>query len=329
MKRIGYFLFLLFLSLSCYAQTTGNNVQLRPDISKLAKEIAKENRWMSRAVGYAGTRPAQWDRFEKLREQASPVELRALTGHENPVVRCYAFYALSLSLDTAVYTILLNHLTDTSKVSTLIGCLGSSQKVGDFFYSNAAVSGRQRYAVDSILLFNDSINLYAKWELLNKIKPEQRYYHRIKELALSADYPIAIEALAKYRDTADVEIIKKAFKKEGCEGYAISAAIAFPAPEFYSYLTASFEEEWSRKSYSYPKWRALYQALAQYPNEKTLSLFNKTLTTKDKFKYQTLSKFLLIAITKFPHELFEPLNAKVKLDDYEMAEVKEEINRTY
>ncbi|WP_431241649.1 hypothetical protein ACQ9BO_16760 [Flavobacterium sp. P21] len=76
-----------------------------------------------------------------------------------------------------------------------------------------------------------------------------------------------------------------------------------------------FKKEWSDRYYSYPKWRVLYQALAQYPNqEETLKLFDKTIVAHNKFRRKTLSKYLWIAATKYPNEKFEVYKSKINLD---------------
>jgi hypothetical protein len=38
---------------------------------------------------------------------------------------------------------------------------------------------------------------------------------------------------------------------------------------------------------------------------------------------------LLVAITKFPDKLYDPIKAKIKLGSYEMDEVKDELENDY
>jgi len=57
----------------------------------------------------------------------------------------------------------------------------------------------------------------------------------------------------------------------------------------------------------------LDQALARYPRQDTLALFERASSVEDAFRRERLSRFLLLAITKFPNALFEPLKAKLVL----------------
>ena len=90
-----------------------------------------------------------------------------------------------------------------------------------------------------------------------------------------------------------------------------------------------FEQDWKQDHYDYPKWRICYQALAKYPRPETIELFDRTAKLKDEFRYETLGKYLLIAITKYPNKLYDPIKAKIKLSSYQMDEVKEEIEYDY
>ena len=130
-------------------------------------------------------------------------------------------------------------------------------------------------------------------------------------------------ALAKFRNTTDIEIIKNLFTVEEDEAYAIHCVIEFPNEAFYPLLITVFEKEWKEKYYSYSKWRALYQALANYPKLETYKLFDRTIKVRDEFRKQTLGTYLALALYKYPTPFFEPLKAGIKLDDYHLNELQE------
>ena len=67
--------------------------------------------------------------------------------------------------------------------------------------------------IDSVLLNDKSIILKTKYDLLLKIKPEPKYYSRVKEIATTENSPESILALARYQNPDDVEILKELFKK--------------------------------------------------------------------------------------------------------------------
>ena len=314
-------------------------VKIRPVIQIIVDSMAKYNQLTSSGVGYAGIRTAQWERYENLSKTATLPELRALTHHKNAVVRCYAYDALTARRDTASFTILLAHLRDTAKVSTIFGCIISEETAGDYFLNTLTpydstdtgykLSLKQKSIVDSILLFDKHIMLFAKYSLLYDLKPQTRYYNRVKEIALIEKMPVAVWTLARYRRRTDISIIRNAFNNSEAEDYAIRSTTLIADSSFYPILTKIFEREWSEKLYDYQKWEILYQALAQYPNKpQTLTFFERTMQTRDKFRYQTLGADLLIAITKYPNPVFEPLKKQIKLDKYSMEDVNRALNKT-
>src|SRR5688572_29738618 len=88
------------------------------------------------------------------------------------VVRCYAFQALVERNTNDVFSIALYHLSDTTTIHTLFGCLGGSQKAGDFFLQTVLekdengklyrMNDKQKAAIDSILLFDKGNKLETR-----------------------------------------------------------------------------------------------------------------------------------------------------------------------
>ncbi|SEO34472.1 hypothetical protein SAMN05192574_107147 [Mucilaginibacter gossypiicola] len=313
------------------------SVPIRPAIQDIVDSVAKFNRLDSSAVGYAGIRTIQWIRYEKLSKTATLPELRALTRHKSAVVRCYAYDALTARKDTAAFTILLAHLQDTAMVSSFIGCVISREQTGvcflnsvtryDSTYTGYKLSPKQKSTIDSILLFDKRITLSVKYDLLFHLKPQPQYYTRVREIAVNEKTPVAIWTLSRYKKANDISVIVKAFDNIEAEDYAIRSAASNPDSSFYPMLAEIFEREWNEKSYDYQKWRLLYAALARYPKApQTLAFFNRTIKTKDEFRYKTLAADLLIAITKYPAPVFEPLKKYIKLDEYSMESVHEALN---
>ncbi|HLG39377.1 MAG TPA: hypothetical protein VI461_06900, partial [Chitinophagaceae bacterium] len=66
--------------------------------------------------------------------------------------------------------------------------------------------------------------------------------------------------------------------------------------------------------------------LAKYPNIETLKLFERTLQTKDEFRYNTLCTNLMTAITKYPNKLYNPIKERIKLPDNYLDDVKEQMS---
>ncbi len=316
---------------SVYAQES-----IRPEINQIADSITADNQYKSSGVGYGGVRTSQWERFVTLKDIATNEELQRLTAHTNSVVRCYSFQALAERHDSTIFSILLNHLKDNEYVSTFQGCIMSSTTVGDFFVnvvtpnyislSAYKLTELERQTLDSILIFDPQIKLSAKSRLIKDLQPIPRYYERIRQIVKEEKNPTAAITLARFQNENDIDIIKNFFKNEKTEYYAIYAAREFPHKDFYPALMKIFEREWKERYYDYSKWRILYQALAKYDNEQTLNFFERTIKAKNKFRRQTLGKYLMIAITKYPNENFEVLKPRIKLDGYYMNAVQDEMN---
>ncbi len=324
---------LLLLTISCNSPSPKI---IRPQIQNLVKAIAKDGVFKSSGVGFAGVKTDQWRRFEKLSSLATTEELEDLTDHNNSVVRCYAFVALADKKTIDLYPIVVKHLKDTAKVNTFIGCIVSSSRTGEFFLDNVnpeysdstgyRLTKTEMASIDSILIFDKSITLSAKYNLLTTLKPNSRYYNRLKELAVHENCPEATLALARFRNKNDIVIIKNLFRQERNETCAIHAAREFPDTSFYPLLVKVFENEWGKKLYDYQKWRILYQALAKYPTSKTIELFNRTIKCSDSFRRETLGADLIIAIRKYPNSLYKPFENKIKLDSFDLDAIKNGMN---
>ncbi len=340
MKRLNILLLFItsILFHNAYGQTSMpiTKIEMRSSIKKLTDGISKDNILKSSSVGYEGVKTDQWKRFAKLKKVATDNELILLTEHSNSVVRCYSFQALATRKNIDVFPILLKHLNDTARVNTFQGCIISMQMTGDYFLDVVTpdyvdldaykLKTGQRAIVDSILLFDKSIYISAKYNLLSQIKPNQSYYNRILEIAKKENNPIAIIALARFQNQSNLAFIKTFFDNENSEYEATSCAIVFPDSSFFPNLQNLFEKQWAKKQYDYSLWRILYQALAKYPRPETFMMFKRTSESTDSFRYQTLGTYLIIAITKYPNQLFEPLRNKIKLDDYHLEEVKQRLD---
>lgn len=322
--RLTYSILIILISLNVSGQDS--LIAYSPKLTRLIQEIAKENTITGSAVGFSGETPEQWKRFEKLTEIASNKELINLTDNSNGTVRCYAFHALCLRNDSSCFSILLDHLTDNEYVYTFFGCIQDGEPAGDYFFdccyvgfneNSFKLTDRQIEIVDSILIFNPKVQLYRKRDILKSLKPRNDYYNRIKEIVTMEKNTSAIVALARYQNPMDTLLIKEYLVSDKKYQYwGIYAVREYPDMVFYKELVNIFETDWQKTHYNYPKWRILYQALAKYPNDKTIELFERTVKKKRGFKYQTLGKYLLIAIDKYPNDLYNPIREKINLDNY-------------
>ncbi|MCX6316100.1 MAG: hypothetical protein NTW29_02330 [Bacteroidetes bacterium] len=273
-------------------------------------------------------------RVNRLADMATDEELLTLIREEMPSVKCAAFISLAIKGSTDLIPIVQAHLTDTSKVETQLGCIISAQMCGDYFLEAFYFSLGRKDSVyfeanrnrmvqlDSMLLYAPNIRLAAKESRLMNIRGDSLYYDRVRDIAIHERILAAVPALASYQQREDTAIIQSYFENEEEMYWAIWAVRDFPDPSFYPYLVNVFEKEWKKKNYDFPRWRILYEALANYPNAQTVALFERTIHAKNKFRREKLGRFLALAVAKSPHPLFKPFENFLVVDQHYSESVK-------
>jgi len=330
MKRLTSILILTFT-----VWTTLFGQTVRPEIDKIVKEIAKDNVLKSEGVGYGGVRTDQWDRYISLKEKATNDELITLTDYDNGVVRCYSFQALAIRKVTNVYTVLIKHLTDTNCITTFQGCSMGSQCVGDYFLEVVTpqyidldaykLTETERQNVDSILIFDKNIRLSAKSEVLRKLKPEQKYYDRIREIVIEEQNNNALIALSKYQKQLDKKFIieRLTSNKTDIQYYGLQAVKNFPDSLFFPYLSDIHSVEIKKPTgFNYSMIRTLYQAIVQYKDRQSRELLEFTLNTTTKYTLQYHSEFIWLALELYPDTIYDGIQGKIKLSDYKRSDLQ-------
>ena len=207
MLKQSFAIFILLLGIIACKEKSQSKI-----ISQVVEEIAAENVLKGPAVGVAGIRPEQWERFEFLKSAASDEELLGLTDHTNAVVRCYSFLALAEKNTIDLLPVVLKHLEDSAVVHTFFGCLSGSQRTGDFFLETVTanydptsfcLTNSQKTIVDSVLLFQKDNILEAKDKMLSEFQPVERYYNHLRQLVVEEKNKTAVIALSNYRKHED------------------------------------------------------------------------------------------------------------------------------
>jgi len=294
-----------------------------PSLKKIVDELESVNVVESKYVGDGGSISEQWKRYEQLQEIANIDQLTDLINYPNATVNCYAFKALVAKKSDRVFPILVAHLHDTIKVARVDGCIGMMEYVGDFFMGELLygyedqgykLNEVEKEKLDSIFLYDSSIVLDTKSYVFDNLPQKELYYEKIRELVEDRNSE-ALVALAKYKKQEDRALIAS-FLKEGEDQYAaLKAILEFPDEYFYEDLVNLFDYEWKMNQGNYGKWRLYYQALANYPKEKTVELFNRTFTLEDVYKREAFYEYLFLAISKYPNTIYNPIKAKMKLSD--------------
>lgn len=316
-----------------YLSHSQSNIELSPKIERIVKKIEKENMYKSSAVGYAGVRTEQWDRYEKIKSDAAEQELIILTDHKNSAVRSYAFQALAERKSDSTFEILLNHLTDTAQLQTFQGCIVSSQTVGDFFLDVVTpkyisldaykLNRRQRKTVDSLLLHDDKAKIRNRSTLLQKLEKDEINYERIRKIYLKEEDPSTLVALSKFNLEKDKQFVIDWLTKTKTRDqyHGLKAARYFLDEDIYLYLIKIHEQEINKPvGFNYPLIRMLYFVLVQYQTEQTRELLEMSLQTKGS-TYTYHSQYLWLALEKYPYPTFTGLQDRIKLSEYELNNI--------
>jgi hypothetical protein len=274
---------------------------------------------MGSAVYYGGERPEQYDNFTELQKTATNKELTELTNHPNGVVRCYAFWALSYDSSAILFPIVLKHLTDTTLVKTQFGCIGGREKVGDFFINvvtpqyvdldSKKLNDAELAALDSMLVYTPN-TLYAKDKAIDRVKPTEQLYSKIRELVIQENNQLALVTLAKFQKEQDIPLILK--NKEGNKAddgfYFMYKAISeFPNIVFLPLLKKNLHETLDDSHY-HTEWSELYRAIASYQNETSVQLLEVPFT---QLKYQGIREYHMQYIFGAIQSFYTPLYDKL------------------
>lgn len=313
--------------------------ELRKKVEKIVIEIAEENVYCSSAVGFAGEETKQWKRFERLQRDANDMELKYLTSHKNPVVRCYAFQALADRNNSEIFEILIDHLNDDENVSTFIGCIVSSQLVGDFFLNAVnpkyipeteyELNERNQRILDSLVLFETDAKLLARSWLLQDVEPKPAYYEKLKEVYVKEKDPYSLIALARYKKEEDQELITSWLENDETnkQSIGLKAISNWPDAFFYPFVEMIHEQEINKSTgFNYSLIRELYMVLVQYKNAKSRDLILKTLSNTEGATLEYHKQYIWLALTKHPDASYQGIIEKIDISDWKKEMFKDELS---
>ena len=129
--------FIIFLSCGSHGDSAKTSFGLfdddvRQEILDTVIEIANENIILDVAVGPAGIKPGQYERFEFLYTTATEGELIELMDYPNGVVKGYTFWALAKIRSDSLESIIESHITDNDTLLFQTGCRMFSYPVIEF-----------------------------------------------------------------------------------------------------------------------------------------------------------------------------------------------------
>jgi hypothetical protein len=206
----------------------------------------------------------QYRRFEQLADSATTPELLELASHKSPVVRYYSLSALSYRDDARVFKCLTEHLKDTATFDYWFFDMGSKVSVG-------------RHVA------NDFLKVYCIRTPLADLN-----HSEIHTLALNPSVPIALFALARFRQDGDTLLLRDRFretilgrvsgqKHSSDETWCAFRAIReFPSPAFFPILQESGDSLVAGHENIHRQ--QLFQAIAQYSSDSASVLLERLFT---------------------------------------------------
>ena len=219
--------------------------------------------------------------YQELNAIATDNELILLTDHVSEVTRSYAFKALVKRNSVDLMPIILKHLNDKGYVNTWAGCMNSWESISDYFLqlistshfplNSYQITTDQKSKLDSIIIFDKSTTaVRSKAEILINLKPEQKYYERIREIVIKDSSNCGLIALSRFREFQDKELIigNLISKVTDNKYYGLWAVRNYPDSSFFPYIKAIHKRETERGQTCYII-RMLYQAIVQYRNQES------------------------------------------------------------
>lgn len=186
------------------------------ELEDLIAEIEKTNEVQYEHIGFAGEESEQYKNFETLKRNADLATLLQLLEHENPVVSCYAGWALIDQAYSDLPSIFAQYLKADRSVMTFSGCIKSRDSLSNEFYHrywNKTTNKKTDpvlQSLDSLILYQDQPDWLLLTRALENRVYEKTYNSRIAYLAFEQGYREAIFYLSNWYKAEYLEAIRSA-----------------------------------------------------------------------------------------------------------------------
>lgn len=153
--------FLIFCNSICEGQNYSTDKlkksRFPPDkfnLKKTVSEIADYGKVESTSLGFLGTSSVQYERFLKLKLNASDSELVLLTNNYNSVIKAYAFWALTEKKYKGIKQIIEFRIKDRGFFQFHNGCMVWAKRINEWYLE----LGKQFLTDDEIAIFQKAIS---------------------------------------------------------------------------------------------------------------------------------------------------------------------------
>lgn len=262
-----------------------------------------------------------------LKDSCSKEELLKLMNFENPLVRVSAYIAIVNRNEPNYFSILLNHLDDTTKVTWwYYDDAADKFMVSDLMIRKALESrnlsqDEKQILVDSILLKHSYLDV-SNW-MIQEIEPNEKYYSIIKKKSKvktdrCGEQLGACYALSKFNKKEDLKFLKSVFNnlESPCEDWIFKSIEEKPNEIYFPVLKTYFNETIrKKKQQTYDDLKLYCRAVARYKNQNSLDIL-VALTKKETYLnswYLTDNKeYVFRAIHKYNSPIYDSLYNAIK-----------------
>jgi hypothetical protein len=249
--------------------------------------------------------------YQFLRDSTKIEDLLTLVQDNNPFVRTYAFGALHYRGYENLFSILIDNLCDTTRISTFTDDYGYVATPADIMLTYIAqdLSPIQKDSVSELIIRN-----YRHLRTLNEIllfhKPKPEHYGFIREIAKEGfTGKFALVALARYQRIDDIPLIMTGWNyNDYFSGYKVffMAIEEFNHPDFLEGLLKyknSINKGWDNQGYDY-----YFNALAKFKNEECTNAIQEFIEVEEyqseAYKLDNL-RMIRRALKKYYSEKYE------------------------
>lgn len=272
-------------------------------------------------------RVSQFDLLRSLDKRATDGELIRLSGHQNGVVRAYAFFLLLTNQYPNAFEMLKKHLEDDEIIRVFGEYDVQEMKVGDFMVQMMTpgmhdgfllkMTPEQRRELDALLLDNPDIILEEKNKVMTNLPSTAQNYDKIRAQAQKKRNPDMVVKLAEFQREEDLEFFQSFLNTKGGQLTGFQVVREFPHESFFASLKRAHSLELPQKKPSYGFLTYLYQAIAQYPSEEARSMMLSGITDAHKKAKRKHRENIWLALFKYPDPSFNDVKAMTKLDRYD------------
>lgn len=252
--------------------------------------------------------------------------LTLLADYPNQFVKLYAFKALQEKVNSSLFDIIKKHLSDSMSIKVKDDDYIFNTTVADIFIwiGEDYLLSSQRFSIRDSILFKYNNIPYIK-EILFNLKPENKYYDVVKQLAKSNFGEEAFIALATYQKIEDISLIEKGFKCFNIyRGDIYKIVELFPSENFLPFLFDIHSSKLNHSKNGSYNLAYYYKALAKYHNKECFKILEEMSQRKYYYSDEAWRSNLIQiyeSLYKYPHEMYKPLQAKLKQEiqsyDYE------------